>query len=563
MDKKRVVLITGTERTRVTLLEQLKSCVGDFVSLESYALDLGIRKRISADLVVVSTSIIYDEVLEYLEKNCPVIVARRVINYSAIEKMLVIPSGEKILFVNDCEETTFESIQWLKRLGLDSYKYIPLYPGISQEAVFRYAVTPGETHLVPSYIANIIDIGPRLMDITTISEILTQLSLFKERWDEISTIYLSKIITMGKKLAEESREKSEAYNHVIKVIDSVNEGLLAYSKDEIITVFNENLKYMLGIRKNKVVGKKVSSVLSEESLYRFIINSPDNDSGILVLRGEEFIVNKFSIKEDGITVIIFKNKNCSLEGRKELYKKGYYGKYDFDNIIGESTPIKNVKAIANKLALAELTVLIEGESGTGKELFASAIHNCSNRRDKPFVAVNFSSLSESLVESELFGYEEGAFTGAVKGGKQGLFEQANGGTIFLDEIGDISLKVQTRLLRVLQEKEVMRVGGNKIIPVDVRIIAATNANLNKLVLEGKFRADLYHRIKVLYVRIPPLRERREDIIPILKHFLSRSGKENIVIDEKVVHKLLCYNWRGNIRELKNTFDYMLQFVMVR
>jgi sigma-54 dependent transcriptional regulator, acetoin dehydrogenase operon transcriptional activator AcoR len=260
-------------------------------------------------------------------------------------------------------------------------------------------------------------------------------------------------------------------------------------------------------------------------------------------------------------VVIFKNTSDTMLDekylKKEIYQKGYFGKYTFHDIVGNSEEIIKTKNVAKKLSTTELTVLIEGESGTGKELFASAIHNESKRKNKPFVAVNFSSLSENLVESELFGYEEGAFTGAVKGGKVGLFEQAEGGTIFLDEIGDVSPRVQSRLLRVLQEKEVMRIGGNKIIPVNIRIIAATNQNLRKLVDEKKFRGDLYHRLKVLYLKLPALRNRREDILSLVNHFIILEGKEQIDIHESVREKLLCYPFSGNVRELKNTIDYML------
>jgi len=201
--------------------------------------------------------------------------------------------------------------------------------------------------------------------------------------------------------------------------------------------------------------------------------------------------------------------------------------------------------------------LIEGESGTGKELFASAIHNASKRKEGPFLGVNFSALSEELVESELFGYEEGAFTGAKKGGKIGLFEQANGGTIFLDEIGDISHKIQTRLLRVLQEKELMRVGGSRIIPIDVRIIAATNKNLLEMIETGEFREDLYHRLKSLYLHLPPLRTRKEDLHLLLSYFLKQEGKGKIKMQQEVVQQLTEYNWYGNVRELRNIINYMV------
>jgi transcriptional regulator with PAS, ATPase and Fis domain len=557
--KKKVILITGTEGTRAALHEQLISYLGESVLIESYAIDSGIEKKLKADLIVISTSIIYEDALKCIEDRCPVIVARRTINYGEIEKVLFIPAGEKVLFVNDCRQTAIESIEWLNKLGIDAFDYVPLYPGIEAPKEIRYAVTPGETHLVPSYVKNVIDIGPRLIDITTITEILKAFNIFEEKRNEISTIYLNKIINMGKRLAQESKEKSQAYNHVVKVIDNVNEGLLAFDKDGIITVLNENLKYMLGIKKTGVIGKKLYTIFQDSMLYEYICYGEYESIKVFNVNDSEIIVNKFRIKEDKTTVMIFKYKNSEQEekeAKKELYRKGYYAKYHFEDIIGSSNSISSTKQIAKKLSKLDLTVLIEGESGTGKELFASAIHNASNRKNKPFIAVNFSSLSENLVESELFGYEEGAFTGAVKGGKAGLFEQALGGTIFLDEIGDISLKVQARLLRVLQEKEIMRVGGSKIIPVDVRIIAATNADLNALVEQGKFRSDLYHRLKVLYLKIPPLRDRKEDIIEILQKFLRSSGKENMHISRKVIDKLYYYDWSGNVRELKNTFDYM-------
>ena len=192
-----------------------------------------------------------------------------------------------------------------------------------------------------------------------------------------------------------------------------------------------------------------------------------------------------------------------------------------------------------------------------KELFASAIHNESLRNRGPFVAINFSALSEDLVESELFGYEEGAFTGAKKGGKLGIFEQANQGTIFLDEIGDISPRIQARLLRVLQEKEIRRVGGSENIPIDVRVITATNKNLVKMCQEGTFREDLYHRLKKFYLKIPALKARTEDIDPLVKHFLKKHGREKLVISEEVMEILRRNRWNGNVRELENVIEYFI------
>jgi transcriptional regulator with PAS, ATPase and Fis domain len=216
-----------------------------------------------------------------------------------------------------------------------------------------------------------------------------------------------------------------------------------------------------------------------------------------------------------------------------------------------------LKKKAEKLATSEFSILIHGESGTGKELIASAVHNASKRKYGPYLAVNFSALPDELIESELFGYEEGAFTGARKGGKAGLFELADQGTLFLDEIGDISPKIQSRLLRVLQEKEVFKLGGTRNIPVNARIVAATNKNLFEMVRRGEFREDLYYRLKKLTLTVPPLRDRKEDVLPLLRHFLIQKNGAGLKLTSEATRHLESYDWPGNVRELENTVEYML------
>ena len=254
----------------------------------------------------------------------------------------------------------------------------------------------------------------------------------------------------------------------------------------------------------------------------------------------------FCIQE--ITYIKKLEQNLS----KMLRDKGQIARYTFDDIKTNSVNMENTKNLAKKIAKSDYTVLITGESGTGKELFAQSIHNESDRRNQPFIAINCAAMPENLLESELFGYEEGAFTGALKGGKKGLFEQAHNGTVFLDEIGDMPMYLQIKLLRVLQENQVMRVGGQSIIDIDVRVIAATNRDLPKMIKEEKFRSDLYYRINVLPIHIPPLRERKDDINMMLKYFIER----DISISEKVKSIINSYNWPGNIRELRNTAMYI-------
>lgn len=242
--------------------------------------------------------------------------------------------------------------------------------------------------------------------------------------------------------------------------------------------------------------------------------------------------------------------------RKEVYSKGLVARFTLDDIQYTSEKMKSLVTLAREYATTNSTVLIIGESGTGKELIAQGIHNASSRKDGPFVAVNCAALPESLLESELFGYAVGAFTGAKKGGHQGVFELAHNGTIFLDEIGEIPLFIQTRLLRVLQEKEVMRIGGDRITPVNIRIIAATNQKLWNLVKEGKFRLDLYFRLSVLHMEIPPLRHRKMDIPSLVNNSLINVGSNLSYEDfsDKLQSFFMNYSWPGNIRELENIIE---------
>jgi transcriptional regulator with PAS, ATPase and Fis domain len=230
-------------------------------------------------------------------------------------------------------------------------------------------------------------------------------------------------------------------------------------------------------------------------------------------------------------------------------------KYTFADIIGESEAMRAALEQAQRAALTKATVLLRGESGTGKELFAHAIHNASERKYNQFIRVNCAAISETLLESELFGYEEGAFTGAKRGGKRGLFEEASGGTIFLDEIGELSMSMQVKLLRVLQEREIIRVGGTKAIAIDVRVIAATHVNLESAIQAGRFREDLYYRLHVVPIHIPPLRQRGEDIKPLSLHLLRKYnleyGRSVEEIAPETLHILTAYHWPGNVRELEN------------
>lgn len=556
------VLIAGSKDTRTALINQLQEILDGYVRFTSYSLEEKLPEQIHNKLVIVSHQLVMDEpkVKECIGTGCKVIIAKRIINYENIDKLLCLPAGTNILYINDSYETCLESIESLKKLGIDHIHYSAFYPGIQNSLKLDIAITPGAFDLIPEHVHEVVNIGPRLMDISTINQILDHFHL-NEPGNVISQRYLRKIIQLSKRLADANQNANNLNKHLNEVLDGVNDGILTIKKDGSITVFNEELGHLLHISPKRVIGRKIADIIDNPELTQFLLDPFGEEARWFTLGQVEAVVHRFPLNGDQSIVATFKNARKTIEMEKslriELKKKGYVAKYTLGDIIGDSKAITETKAITNKLAKTDLTILIQGESGTGKELFASAIHNSSSRDKGPFLAVNFSAISEDLMESELFGYEDGAFTGAKKGGKVGLFEQANGGTIFLDEIGDSSIKLQARLLRVLQEKEIMRIGGSKIIPIDVRIIAATNKNLLKMIEQGKFREDLYHRLRVLFVELPELRKRIDDIPLLIQHFIQQSGRTHITILPEVVQKLSSFQWFGNVRELKNTIDYML------
>ncbi|HWQ60922.1 MAG TPA: sigma 54-interacting transcriptional regulator, partial [Negativicutes bacterium] len=282
------------------------------------------------------------------------------------------------------------------------------------------------------------------------------------------------------------------------------------------------------------IGNKVIHIVSKE------VDLPDNDT-----------IKMITLKD--LTSI----KIIDQQYKKHKKYAENNSKYSFGDIVHKSRAMTNTIAKAKHFARSDSTILITGESGVGKELIAQSIHNASARGKYPFIAINCAALSDTLLESELFGYEEGAFTGARKGGKKGLFELADDGTIFLDEIGDAPLSIQQKLLRVLQEKEIMRVAGDKIIAVNVRVITATNKDLVQHVERGLFRSDLYYRLNVLPLSIPSLRERKEDIEILLRYLINKHGyHDEIIFDKKILDMLVGYSWPGNVRELENIAEYI-------
>lgn len=348
------------------------------------------------------------------------------------------------------------------------------------------------------------------------------------------------------------------------VINFLRDGIIAVDKDGTVSHINRRAQKILGIAERDAVSLPLNQVISSPGVLQAVLSGQcHSTSKLTFLRGNQNIQIMYSV----IPVNIggsFEGAVITLNEMEELSKlineiSNLQHSASFDDILGKSKLIRKIKSDAQKVAKSESTVLIRGESGTGKEMFARALHQNSNRGQGPFVALNCAAIPENLLESEFFGYEEGAFTGAKKGGKLGKFDLANQGTIFLDEIGDMSLYLQAKLLRVLQEKKFERVGGVGEISVNVRIIAATNRDLEAMIAEGSFREDLYYRLNVIPLYIPALRERKEDIPLIAGHFLnyynSLLNKTITMISAEALRVLIDYHWPGNIRELSNVLEY--------
>ncbi|WP_026477197.1 sigma-54 interaction domain-containing protein [Alkaliphilus transvaalensis] len=361
-----------------------------------------------------------------------------------------------------------------------------------------------------------------------------------------------------------------------KIFDALYDGVLIADHTGVVRYINPSYTRITKVEKEAIVGRSLYEVRPGAQLPSVIT------SGKKLLRIQrkvgnvEYIVNMAPIIEGneiigGISILneindIYKlteelnQSNLMIKRLEKAMKSMGKAKYTFEDIISNDLNSLETKNLAKRIARKDSNVLITGESGTGKELYANAIHNASDRQNNPFIPVNCATFDNNLLESELFGYEEGAFTGAKKGGKIGLFEVANGGTLFLDEVSELNYGLQAKLLRTLQEGTIRRIGGVKEIPVDVRVIAATNKSLEKMIEVNSFRIDLYYRIAVFPINIYPLRERREDIRALVEIFLDQMNKKmnrDLKIQGDLINLLCNYNWPGNIRELKNTIEFAI------
>jgi len=357
-------------------------------------------------------------------------------------------------------------------------------------------------------------------------------------------------------IASFRRKEAENTARLKTILQMIEDGVVCVDNYGRIDIYNENAETILGMNLKRTVGQSQSRILKDTHLLDVLTSGNPERDVIKKIGPHKIVVNALPIENEGrpqgavaLLKTVSRIESISRKFKESLYSRGFIAKHALKDLIGETAIMRQLKRRAKQYAQTHTTLIIQGETGTGKELLAQAIHNLSPRRQEPFVAINCAALPESLLESELFGYEEGAFTGAKRGGKIGLFELAHRGTVYLDEIADISAGLQMRLLRVIENKEVMRVGGDRYVPVDVRIISSSYQDLHREMQKGRFRPDLYYRLAVLKLKLPALHERKEDIPLIIEKVLASRVTFNSTFTTKMLAHLNRYHWPGNVREL--------------
>lgn len=553
----RVLILAKDKRTYDFFYNQLFNFLNSYIKIVD---SLSNNSYEDVDLVLLSSSQLLIGRDIPIEK---VLVVRRSISVEYFERIFSLPPMTKCYVVNNLKETAMEVINMLEALGF-KLDMTPYYPGAKingSEEVNKAAIVSEITEIVPKNIKNVINIGIRPIAFSSLLEIAFKFKIDLNKINIQSSNHVREVVDVAGKLYRTINNVNNLNQQLDAILNTVHDGIIATDKDGNVVQINKAAKEILNIKinDNEMIGKLGEAVFPNLGLG----NNVEQENMLYTINGINLFVNRSSMKDESNNVgmvtafqDVSKIQNVEHEIRKGLQAKGLSAQYSIKDIIGKSPKLLKVLNILKKLAKTDNTVLILGESGTGKELFAHSIHELSYRKNASFLPVNFAGLPESLAESELFGYDDGTFTGAKKGGKLGLFELAHNGTIFLDEIGDASSNIQALLLRVLQEKQVMRVGGRKLIPINVRVIAATNKDLKKLVEEGKFREDLYYRLFVLPLRIPSLKERREDIPELINYFFREYSATKVKISEEVKEKLISYQWPGNIRELISVVQYI-------
>ena len=555
--KQSIAIVTDKITKLSSFLEEnIRLVLGNYIDINHYYLEaLKENDKIQGDFVLVMNDDRLNSMRKHLVQDSKIIVIRRTLKENEIYGLFSIPNGTEVLVVNDTKETTLETISLFYKIGVKNLKFTPYIEGKIYKNI-DIAITPGVKGKVPSYINKVIDLGNRYIDISTFIEIINGLRIDVKEIRKNLMAYSESLISLDNGVKDNYRQLFLKIEEQDVILNLSKDGIIFTSADGIINTFNKEALKILGINENPQ-GKNIEDIISED--LNILLEDKEIIDEVVFTNKKYINVNKkniynrdekmgtyYSLQE--ITYIKKLEQNLT----KKLREKGQIAKYTFKDIKTNSPKMFECIDLAKKVSKSDLSILIRGESGTGKELIAQSIHNNSNRKNQPFIAVNCAAVPENLLESQLFGYDKGTFTGGLKDGKQGLFELANNGTIFLDEIGDMPLELQTKLLRVLQEKQIMPVGSHNVINIDVRIISATNKNLEQMIDNSQFREDLYYRLNTIPINIPPLRERKEDILIIMEDLINKK----LVITPEAKKLIQNYMWKGNIRELQNVTSYL-------
>ena len=563
MEKRLAIATYDSESVRL-YARQVRDFLGDGFSIDIYSVQEGtLCEMAPADVYMISTCAFIDrDLTQIIPDDGAVVITEVHITREGLARLQAVPRNTRALLVNINQPMVTETIALFNQLGVNHIQFVPYYPGAPEPPHLSCAITTGEGRSVPEWVEEVIDLGPRLLSANTFVELAFHLKcehmLTKPRFLEYAA-----------SLAEHSYSIERMFHRSIQVESlfdlfqqALDAGVVGVDADGTVFACNHKAEEILDTPASRVLDRQAKDCLSCLPLPECFAGRKSIRARLVEIGGSPVNVSIQPILRNGRIIGAF----CILQRfrdeekrqqkiRRQLLGKGHVTKYTFDSIIGESQPMVAAKAVAKRMAASSASILITGESGTGKELFAHAIHAASARSQEPFVAISCGAIPDSLLESQLFGYEEGAFTGARKGGHIGFFEAARSGTLFLDEIEAMSPMLQVKLLRVLQEKEIVRVGGVDIIHVDMRIIAATNEDLAAIVRQGGFRKDLYYRLCVLPLDLPPLRERGRDVELLLRRIREGLGAK-FTLSPQALRVLMAHRWDGNVRELHNCVEYL-------
>lgn len=561
-NRRKLILITYDQSNGMHYRRELLDFFGDAVDIEIHTICEGLGNGLSGDAVLTLSPISNNRLTPHLKEEIEIIHGSKVLTKAAYQRLMDLPKGTRAFLITTNKTASFDMATYLYQIGVNHIDFVPFYPGCASDPNLDIAITPGQTRFIPEHVRQVVDLGWRRISLDTFMSLMVVLRLKSEALIE-RLYHLSRDIMSHDFLTTPLDNVSRLKDMLSMMIDEIEDGILFLSNAGRPIFENNAFHSMLNLDPGLRQSPDLLNYLPEE-LTRQMAGPEAFDHKIIHIAatGQAFTLSKRSFyyynNHSGFLIVLKDVQNIEkLEQKIRLdsVQKKYTAKYTFSDILGDSQAMSECIRHARRMAATDYPVLITGETGTGKELFAHSIHNASSRCEKPFIAINCASLSRDLLESELFGYEAGSFTGASRGGREGVFELAHGGTLFLDEIGEIPRETQVELLRVLQEKEIRRVGGSRVIPVDVRIIAATNKDLLQETVEGRFREDLYYRLDVLDLKLPPLRERGDDVKILGLHLFRQlpGGKDPIMQSQflYLLEQVGPYQWYGNIRELQN------------